>query len=65
MDFRSTEAVERLSFGMGEAARIVGISQATLYRLVKQGELSTVKVGSRTLVTRAELERLLNRDAAS
>ena len=56
---------DRLSYSMSEAARAVGLSQATMFRLVKDGKLETVKIGSRTLVTRAELERLLAQGAQS
>ena len=63
-DARHTDP-ERLSYRMDEAARVVGISQATLYRLVKDGKLRTVKIGTRTLVTRVELERLLAAGGAS
>ncbi len=56
---------DRLSYSMSEAARAVGLSQATLFRLVKDGKLETVKIGSRTLVTRVELERLLAQGAQS
>lgn len=34
------------------------LSRATIYRMIKRGELEAIKVGSRTLVTTASLEAL-------
>jgi excisionase family DNA binding protein len=46
-----------------EAARAVGISRATLYRLVQQKRLATVKIGSRRLVPVTALDNLLEKAA--
>lgn len=40
--------------------RMGGISRSTFYRKVEHGELQTRKLGSRTVVMAAELERYLN-----
>lgn len=37
-----------------------GISTATLYRLMARGKLEKRKIGSRTLITMASVEALLN-----
>jgi excisionase family DNA binding protein len=52
---------EKLAYRMGEAALAVGVSTDTLYRLVKRGELTTIKVGTRTLILREVLEAMLER----
>lgn len=39
---------------------MVGISRRTVYRLIEQGDLKKIKVGSRTLIKRSALNRLLN-----
>jgi excisionase family DNA binding protein len=41
-----------------------GISKAMVYRYVKQGELHPIKLGSRTLFPREELERFVKAQAA-
>jgi excisionase family DNA binding protein len=41
---------------------LVGISRRTVYRLIEQGDLKKIKVGSRTLIKRSELYRLLNNE---
>jgi len=52
---------DKLSYRMDEAAKAVGLSKATLYRLIDKGELKTLKVGSRTLIRREVLEAFLDR----
>lgn len=45
-----------------EAARVLGISVHTVYRLISSGELSAIKVSSRKTVIKAEeIERYINR----
>lgn len=41
-----------------EAARLIGIGYATLYRWIKGGKLIAVKLAGRTLIPRSEVERL-------
>ena len=48
----------RLLLTMDEAAvALGGLSKAGVYRLIRQGRLKKVKVGSRTFISTAELER--------
>jgi excisionase family DNA binding protein len=49
---------ERRTFTLGEVAGLLGVTVSTLYAMRKRGELSTIKIAGRTLVTRAELDRL-------
>jgi excisionase family DNA binding protein len=58
-----TGTTERRALSVEEAARAVGISRATLYRLVAQRRLATVKIGSRRLVPVAALDSLLEKAA--
>jgi excisionase family DNA binding protein len=55
-----TEAHERRALSMRETAHACGLSRATLYRLLKNGKLSTIKIGSRRLVPVASIDALLN-----
>ena len=43
-----------------EAARLIGIGYATLYRWIKSGKLIAVKLAGRTLIPKSEVERLVN-----
>jgi excisionase family DNA binding protein len=51
---------ERRALSVKEAAQTCGVSRATLYRLIEQKKLATLKIGSRRLVTIAAIDALLN-----
>ena len=58
--FQYTETKYMLT--VQEAARVLGVSVHTIYRLINSGELSAIKVGSRKTVIKAEeIERYINR----
>lgn len=44
-----------------DAAKYLGISRATLFKLFKTGQLKPAKVGGRTLVRRVDADALLER----
>lgn len=51
----------RLIMPVPEARRSLGdIGKTTFYRLVKDGRLKVVKIGQRTFVAAAEVERFVN-----
>lgn len=52
-------ANERRAFRVKDAAAVYGWSRSTLYKLMKEGALRTVKVGGRRLIPRDELEALI------
>lgn len=54
-----TVPVPRTAFSVDEAAASLGLSRVTIYELMKTGALRAVKVGRRTLVTAAEIDRFL------
>ena len=41
-----------------EAARLIGIGYATLYRWIKVGKLTPIRIAGRTLIPKSEVERL-------
>ncbi len=45
-----------------DAARAIGISRSSLYRLMKQGRIRTVKLGRRTLVPTSALAELIGEE---
>jgi excisionase family DNA binding protein len=48
----------RLLHSIPQAAEVLGgVSRSVLYEKIKGGEIATVKVGRRTYITHAELER--------
>lgn len=50
---------------INEAAKTLGIGRTLLYRLIGLGELEVVRLGARTLVTRASIEALVDRKTAA
>jgi len=48
-------------YGAMEAARLIGIGYATLYRWIKNGKLICIKLAGRTLIPKSEVERLKNK----
>lgn len=57
----NNEGVKRLALSIREAEHASGLSRATLYRLIASGQLMTLKIGARRLVTVGALEALLSR----
>ena len=53
-------AVERLAVKPLEAARMIGESRSTIYRLINAGKLDAVKRGASTLVLTASIYRHLD-----
>lgn len=43
-----------------EAAVLIGVSERTLYRLMKNGSLKAHKLGGRTIIRRADVDQLFN-----
>jgi excisionase family DNA binding protein len=50
--------VERVAYRPAEAAEALGVSVATIYRLIGRGEIRAVKIGRAVRIHRDELERL-------
>lgn len=49
---------DKLAYRVSEACAALGVGRTSLYKLVKAGELRMIKIAGRSLVPRAELERL-------
>ena len=50
---------ERLTLSVKEAAQLLGISLPAAYQGVHSGQIPVLEIGSRLLVPRIQLERLL------
>ncbi len=49
----------RRAFGVDEAAAMLGINRATIYRMMNDGELATFLIGGRRLIPAEEIDALL------
>ena len=56
-------AAERLAYSIDEAARLTGLSRDLLYDEMRRGNLTSVKVGRRRLITRHHLQQFLGNAA--
>lgn len=52
---------EKLAYTIPEAVAASGLGRTTIYELIKRRELPIVKVGSRSLIRRQDLEAMLER----
>ena len=50
---------ERRTISVEDAGRILGLSRASSYQAAANGELPTIKIGRRLLVSKAALAKLL------
>ena len=46
---------DKLTFGVEEVAKLIGLGRNSVYELVRRGELKAVPVGSRRIITRHAL----------
>ena len=51
--------MERQTYSVEEAARILGVGRQSAYTAVRDGTLPAIRVGRRLVVPRAALERML------
>jgi excisionase family DNA binding protein len=54
-----------LAYNVPDASRAIGVSRATVWRLIAAGELRTFKLGARTLIRAEQLFALLDRKACA
>lgn len=50
---------EAMTLSVEHAARLIGISRTTAYRMVQSGELPAVRVGRRVLILKKPLMEML------
>jgi excisionase family DNA binding protein len=50
---------ERRALSPDEAAAVIGVSRSTVFRLIEQNKIHTIKIGWRRLITVAEIDRFL------
>jgi excisionase family DNA binding protein len=46
-----------IALGIAEACALLGVGRTTIYSLIKAGSLRAVKVGRRTVILSADLQR--------
>ena len=51
-----------LALSIPDAAQAIGVSRATLYRLIVSNDIPVVKVGHRSVIRTVDLEQFLSRN---
>jgi excisionase family DNA binding protein len=57
---RARSETESLTLTIPQAAELLGISVSKVYEAARAGDLPTVKIGARVLVSRRRLEELID-----
>lgn len=52
---------ERITYGVEDACQQLAIPRTALYQLISNGEIQSIKVGKRRLITRRALEQFVAR----
>ena len=60
----SQTITQPLTLRINDAAKALGIGRSSIYRLINQGKLRTVKIAGRTLVPATEVRRIVDRAIA-
>jgi len=55
----TTPLIERQGLRIEEAAHALGCGRTTVFKLIREGRLRVVKLGTRTVIPRGEIERIL------
>ena len=55
---------QRQTYTIEETARILGLGRSSAYAAAARGEIPTIRIGRKLLVSRRALERLLAGDSA-
>jgi excisionase family DNA binding protein len=59
------QTIERAALSVKEAAERLGISRSMVFKLIKRGELRSVKAGTRTLVPVSATDEFLEKTPAT
>ena len=51
---------DRLIYSVNEAASILGVGRTTIYELIREQRLHSVKIGQRRLVAKSDLEAFVS-----
>jgi len=55
----SENQVPKIAFSVKEIAECVGVSERTIWKLIKSGELPSFRVGARVLISKVALDQFI------
>ena len=53
------ERLKAISYSVKDVCALLGLGRTTIYKLIEDGSLTRIKVGSRTLIPAGDVEALL------
>lgn len=65
MNREQNKEIERLALSVSEVAKAIGVSSRTVHTLIKDGNLSHVRIGTRVLIPTDELKAFIKRGKQS
>lgn len=54
--------MQRETYSVDEAAKLLGIGRVNAYRAVKRGEIPVIRIGRKILVPKAGINRMLGKE---
>jgi len=59
---RRKESAAKLAYSIAEVARMLSLSEISIRRKIKAGELPSIRIGKRVLIRWVDIQRLLQLD---
>lgn len=59
IDEMKAKGIQKLAYNLGEAATALGVTYRAVYRMVRSGQIRSVRVGRRIIIPRSAIEELL------
>ncbi|MGX6646469.1 helix-turn-helix domain-containing protein [Maricaulaceae bacterium MS644] len=59
------DTAQRAAYSVLDAANYLGVSRSQIYRLLADGSLDSLRIGSRRLIRRDAMDALLERSAVT
>lgn len=56
--------MEPITLSINDATKVLGLGRTSVYALIRDGRIETVKLGRRTLIKTESLRRLIEGEAA-
>ena len=54
------DKIDRRTYKMDEAAKLLGIGRNQAYEAAKRGEIPSIKIGKRVVIPKAALDKMLS-----
>ena len=59
---QTEKPIEPIAYGAADAAKRIGVSRATIDRMIADGELKAKRARNRVLISESEIRRFLDSD---